>query len=189
MFRQKRLITVGKQGANMRPKALRLSMLALLLACFGASGVATAGEGGQDCSLLGAWFGVDPDTHVLTGWMDSVTGRSSNKGTIDLEARTFDPTLGGAFPTAVPGGGDKGVWERTGGKTFKYSFMGIAVDSTNTIVYIGKTSGTITILDDCKTAKITAVMAIYGPTDNPFEGTPLYEFDLGDLYGYRFTLP
>jgi hypothetical protein len=170
-------------------KALRRGFLPILLACFGVSGVATAG-GGKDCSPLGTWFGVDPDTHVLTGWMDSMTGQSGDEGTISFDARTFDPTLFGAFPTAVPGGGDRGVWQRTGGKTFKYSFMGMAVDSSNAIVYIGKTSGTITMLDDCKTARITAVMAIYAPTDNPFEGTPSYGVvDLGEVYGYRFTLP
>ena len=169
-------------------KAIRLYFVALVLACFGASGVATAGGGG-DCSPLGTWFGVDPDTHVLTGWMDSMTGKSSNEGTISFEARTFDPTLNGLFPTAVPGGSDKGVWKRTDGNTFKYSFMGIAVNSNNEIVYIGKTSGTITSLADCKTQKITAVMAVYLPEDNPFEGAPLFEIDLGEVYGYRFTLP
>jgi hypothetical protein len=173
----------------MKLKALRLGFLALLLACFGAPGVVTAGGGSKDCSPLGTWFGVDPDTHVLTGWMSSSTGQSSNKGEISFESRTFDPTLFGVFPTAVPGGGDKGVWERTGGNTFQYSFMGVAVDSSNAIVYIGKTSGTITMLADCKSEKITAVMAVYLPTDNPFEGAPLFEFDLGEFYAYRFTLP
>jgi hypothetical protein len=37
--------------------------------------------------------------------------------------------------------------------------------------------------------KIKAVMAIYLPTDYPFEGMPLYEFDFGDLYAYRVTVP
>jgi hypothetical protein len=170
----------------MTAKASRLGILTLFLACFGASGVANAGG---PCSPLGTWFGVDPDTHALTGWMDSATGQSSDEGTISFDARTFDPTLFGYFPRAVPGGGDRGVWKRTGGKTFEYSFMGIAVDSSNAIVYIGKTYGTITMLDDCKTEKITAVMAVYLPTDNPFEGEPLFEVDLGEVYGYRYTLP
>ena len=163
----------------------RTAAISILIACFGLCGLASA----KDCSPLGTWFGVDPDTHVLTGWMDSMTGQSSNEGTISFDARTFDPTLFGYFPTAVPGGGDKGVWKRTGGNTFEYSFMGIAVDSSNAIVYIGKTYGTITMLADCKTAHITAVMAVYLPTDNPFEGAPYFEVDLGEVYGYRFTLP
>jgi hypothetical protein len=32
-------------------------------------------------------------------------------------------------------------------------------------------------------------MVVYLPTDNPFEGTPYFEIDLGDLYAYRLTLP
>ena len=98
-------------------------------------------------------------------------------------------TLYGLFPDAVAGSGDRGVWKRTGGKTFKYSLMGTAVDSSGAIVWIRRISGAITLFEDCKMEKITAVMAVYLPTDNPFEGTPLYEFDLGDLYAYRFTLP
>jgi hypothetical protein len=173
----------------MTPKALRLEFLALLLACLGASGVAIAdGVTTNYCSPLGAWFGVDRDTHALTGWMASFTGRSNDEGTISFAARTFDPTLFGYFPTAVPGGSDEGVWKRTGSNTFKYSFMGIAVDSSNAIVYIGKTSGTITILDGCKTERITAKMAVYLPTDNPFQGEPYFEVDLGKVYGYRLSL-
>jgi len=163
--------------------------LTILLASFGAAGVATAGEGGKDCSPLGTWLQVNPDTHVLAGFLSTSDGLSRNEGTITLENPGFGLTLFGLFPDAVAGSGDRGVWKRTGGKTFKYSLMGTAVDSSSAIVWIRKISGTITMFDDCKMEKITAVMAVYLPTDNPFEGTPLYEFDLGDLYAYRFTLP
>jgi len=163
--------------------------LTILLASFGAAGVATAGEGGKDCSPLGTWLQVNPDTHVLAGFLSTSDGQSRNEGTITLENPGFGLTLFGLFPDAVAGSGDRGVWKRTGGKTFKYSLMGTAVDSSSAIVWIRKISGTITMFDDCKMEKITAVMAVYLPTDNPFEGTPLYEFDLGDLYAYRFTLP
>jgi hypothetical protein len=49
--------------------------------------------------------------------------------------------------------------------------------------------GYTAMLDDCKTARITAAMAVYLPRDNPFEGSPLFVVDLGEVYGYRFTLP
>jgi len=173
----------------MTRRALRLGLLTILLASFGAAGVATAGEGGKDCSPLGTWLQVNPDTHVLAGFLSTSDGQSRNEGTITLENPGFGLTLFGLFPDAVAGSGDRGVWKRTGGKTFKYSLMGTAVDSSSAIVWIRKISGTITMFDDCKMEKITAVMAVYLPTDNPFEGTPLYEFDLGDLYAYRFTLP
>lgn len=169
-------------------KSSKLRLLAAFVACVGASGVAAAASG-RDCSPLGTWFGVvGPESHVLTGWMSSNAGQSSNEGTISFESRTFDPTLGGNFPDAVPGGGDKGVWKRTSGNTFDYSFMGIAVDSSNAIVYIGKTSGTITMLADCRTQEITATMAIYLPGDDPFDGDPLLEIPLGAVYAYRYSL-
>lgn len=90
---------------------------------------------------------------------------------------------------AVKGSHDRGVWKRTGGRTFEYSFVGTAVNSSGAIVWIRKISGTITMIDDCKTEKITAVMGIYLPGDDPFDGPPLYEFDFGDLYARRLTLP
>lgn len=165
---------------NIRPTAV-----SILIACFGLCGVAAA----RDCSPLGTWLQVNPDTHVLAGFLSTSDGQSSNEGTITLENPGFGMTLYGLFPDAVAGSGDRGVWKRTGGKTFKYSLMGTAVDSSGAIVWIRRISGAITLFEDCKMEKITAVMAVYLPTDNPFEGTPLYEFDLGDLYAYRFTLP
>jgi hypothetical protein len=166
-----------------------LGCLALALACFATSGVASAGAPGNDCSPIGAWIDADPDTHVLRGWLSTFTGQSSDGGTINLENPGFDLGLSDIFPTAVNGSGDWGVWKRTGGNTFKYRLMGTAVDSSGAIVWVRKISGMITILDDCKTLKITAVMAVYLGTDNPFEGTPLFEIDLGDLSGYRLTVP
>jgi len=173
----------------MSRKALIRGLLVVLLACLGASGVANAGEGGKDCSTVGTWLQVDPDTHVLAGFLSTSEGKSSNEGTISLENPGFGLTLFDLFPDAVAGSGDRGVWKRTGGRTFKYLLMGTAVDSSGAIVWIRKISGTIIMSDDCKTEKITAVMAVYLPTDNPFEGTPYFEIDLGDLYAYRLTLP
>ena len=169
--------------------ALKLGFLTILLAFFGAVGVATAGVGGKDCSPIGTWLQVNPDTHVLGGFLSTFEGQSSDGGTLTIENPGFGITWFGMFPDAVKGSTDRGAWKRTGGKTLKYSVIGTAVDSNSAIVWIRKISGTATILDDCKTMKIKAVMAIYLPTDNPFEGMPLYEFDFGDLYAYRVTVP
>lgn len=169
--------------------ALRLGFLTILLASFGAAGVATAGEGGKDCSPIGTWLQVNPDTHVLAGFLSTTNGQSSEGGTLNIENPGFGLTLYGLFPNAVKGSSDRGVWQRTGGMTLKYSVMGTAIDSSGAIVWIRRISGTATILDDCMTEKITAVMAVYLPTDNAFEGAPLFEVDLGDLYAYRVTVP
>lgn len=170
-------------------RALRLGFLGLLLACFGAPGVATAGEGGKDCSPIGTWLGVYPDTHMLAGFLQTSNGQSSNEGTITVENPGFSLTWFGQFPDAVAGSFDRGVWKRTGGRTFEYSLVGTAVDSSGAMVWIRKITGTITMIDDCKTEKITAVMGVYLPGDDPFDGPPLFEFDFGDLYGHRLTLP
>jgi hypothetical protein len=173
----------------MTQTALRLAFLGVVLAFFGATGVATAEEGRKDCSPIGTWLQVNPDTHVLAGFLSTTEGKSSDGGTLTIENPGFGITLGGLFPTAVKGSTDRGAWKRTGGKTMEFSVIGTAVDSDSAIVWIRKISGTATILDDCKTERITAVMEVYLPTDNPFEGTPLFVVDFGELYAYRVTVP
>lgn len=169
--------------------ALIRSLLVVLLASFGAAGVATAEGHGRDCSPIGTWLQVNPGTHVLAGFLSTIEGASNDGGTLTIENPGFSLTFYGLFPDAVKGSTDRGVWKRTGGKTVRYSVIGTAVDSSAAIVWTRKFSGIFTVLDDCKTAKISAVMAVYLATDNPFEGTPLFEFDFGDLYARRLTLP
>jgi hypothetical protein len=169
---------------------VRQGLLTILAACFfGASGMATAAGAGKDCSPIGTWFGVDPETHVVTGWVATVTGQSSSGGPMWLEAVNPGLGLDALFPTVTGATHDHGAWERTGGNTFKYSFMAMATDSDKAIVFIGKSHGTITMLDDCNTERVTLLYSVYLPTDNPFEGQPLFEIDLGVLYGYRFMVP
>jgi hypothetical protein len=164
-------------------------LLTFLMMCMAAPGLAAAGDARKDCSLLGTWFGTDPTTHVLTGWMVSVTGQSNNEGTNNLEYPVFDPTLGGGFSNAVRLSTLRGVWERTGGRTFAYSFMGMAVDTTNMPVWIGKVTGTIGLSEDCRTEAITASLAVYLPNVSPFDGAPYFTMPLPDHYGYRYELP
>jgi hypothetical protein len=164
---------------------IRLHFLSILIACLGIGNIAAA----EDCSPLGTWLQVNPDTHELAGFLSTSTGQSNSAGTLVVENPGFGVTLDGLFPDAVAGSVDRGVWKRTGGKTFSYALMGTAVDSGGVIVWSRKIKGTITMLDNCEIEKITAIMAVYLGTDNPFEGTPLFEVDLGDLYAYRLTLP
>ena len=169
---------------------VRQGLLTILAAClFGASGMATAAGAGKDCSPLGTWFGVDPETHVVTGWVATVTGQSSNGGPMWLEAVNPSFGLGALFPTVTDHTNDHGAWKRTGGNTFKYSMLAMATDSDKAIVFVGNIHGTITMLDDCNTEQITLRYSVYLPTDNPFEGQPLFEFDVGVFYGYRFMVP
>jgi len=121
---------------------------------------------------------------VLTGWMVTVTGKSSDHGTNNLEYPTFDLTLG-IFPAAVRLSTLRGAWERTGGNTFAYTFMGFAVDEFNLPVWIGKVSGTVTLSADCNFETITATMEVFGPDMDPFEDVPWFTEILDEHYGYR----
>jgi hypothetical protein len=146
------------------------------------------------CQLPGTWFGIaDPAAPLLTGWVVSVTGQSSSHGTNNLEYPTFDPTLAflgtGEFDAAKRVSTLRGVWDRTGGKTFTYSFMGMAVDEHNQPVWIGRVSGDIELSADCKTEHITAWMDVYLPNVSPFTGAAKYSFPLPSHYGQRYELP
>jgi hypothetical protein len=162
-------------------------LLGLVAVCLSVPAVAVAAEGGKGCSLIGTWFGFDPATQVLTGWMINVHGKSNNQGTNDLEYPTFDPTLNGAFP-AVRLSSLRGVWKRTGGNTFDYSFMGIAVDGADLPVWIGRVSGSIELSSDCNSEKITAGLDIYLPDASPFDDEPYLTLPLPTHYGHRFEL-
>jgi len=148
----------------------------------------------KSCQFLGTWFGIDsPVNPVLAGWIVSVTGQSSSHGTNNLEYPTFDPTLSflgtPEFNTAKRVSTLRGVWERTGGRTFTYSFMGMAVDEINQKVWIGRVSGDIELSSDCKTEYITAWMDVYLPGVSPFTGAAKYSFPLPPHYGQRYELP
>lgn len=169
----------------MKTRTIRHVVLGIVTALLMMPSVSMAG-GGKGCSMLGTWFGVtSPEDTTLTGWMVTVTGKSNNRGTNDLEYPTFDFTLGNNFPTAVRGSSMRGNWVRTGGRTFDYTFMGMAVDADGVPVWIGKVVGTATISRDCMSERITALMKVYLPTDSPFEDEPLFVMPLPDHYGYR----
>jgi hypothetical protein len=165
--------------------SLHAVAISILIAWLGSSGVAAA----AGCSPHGTWLNVNPGTHELAGFLSTISGQSNNEGTLVVENPGFGLTWFDSFPDAVAGSVDRGVWKRTGGRTFKYSLMGTAVDSNGVIVWIRRIDGTITMTDDCKTQKITAVMAAFLGTDDPFEGKPLFEVDFGDLYTHRLDLP
>jgi hypothetical protein len=173
----------------------------IVLACVGL-GLATTAFAGKppkpvptpapvadtSCQFLGTWFGIEsPENPVLTGWMVSVTGQNSSHGTNNLEYPTFDPTLGVGLP-AVRISTLRGLWQRTGGKTFTYSFMGMGVAADNSPVWIGRVSGNITLSDDCKTEYITAKFEVFPAGVSPFTGTPIMVKDLDPHYGKRYEL-
>ena len=183
----------------------------IVLACIalGMSSVAFAGKqkapappppppAEKTCQFLGTWFGIaSPENPMLAGWVVSVTGQNSSHGTNNLEYPTFDPKLGFLDPAIVEFYGFdeavrvstlRGVWQRTGGRTFTYSFMGMAVNENNVPVWIGRVSGDIELSEDCTTEHITAWMDVYLPSVSPFTGAAALSFPLPPHYGMRYAL-
>jgi hypothetical protein len=114
---------------------------------------------------------------------------SNSSGTITIAYPALDPTLFGAFPTAVRVSTLQGVWQRTGGKTFAYTTVGIAVDALGNTLWIGKLAGTETMQPGCGVELVTATFSVYAPNANPFEDPALMVLPQADHYGYRMPPP
>ena len=152
-------------------------------------GAAIAGDARGGCSILGSWFGVETlESKILTGWMVTVTGKSENRGVNDFEFPNFDPTFFGYCPTAVRLGTSKGTWERTGGNTFRYSFIGVALDATNQLACISKAVGEISLSDDCNSETLTATVFLYDPAVSPFTDDWYQVVPFPELYGRKAQL-
>jgi hypothetical protein len=174
--------------ALMKTNIFRYTLAGILMLGLAIPSAVLAGNADKGCSLQGSWFGVtSPEDTTLSGWMVTVTGKSENRGTNNLEYPTFDPTLG-IFPQAVRISSMRGAWERTGGNTFDYTFMGMAVDEFSVPVWIGKVSGHVTLSADCSTETITATMEVFLPTMSPFDDDPLFPILLPTHYGRRLEV-
>lgn len=174
----------------MKGKAIRLVVAGIVMLGLAIPGAAFAAGDGKDCKNTGTWFGVNnPVDKVPTGWVVTSTGQSANHGTAVLEYKTFKSTMFG-LPQPHDMSADRGVWTRLGGNRFAYSFMAIAVNEANDILYLARVSGEITISDDCMSEEISALLEIFYPgSSNPFAGDEAdWQMDLPTHWGYRYTL-
>ncbi len=159
-----------------------------------ASVVAARAENGV-CTIQGSFISYD-DNGVPT-WMSSAYGQSTSSGANELEYPAEFPTLqtpeGPIFPNAVGMTLFRGAWERTGGHTFKYTFIGYAYDANRVPVWIGRMSGPLTLSKDCNTMEVGATLYVFecdsnGKCPNPYGETTKYQFDIPTSYGYRVTV-
>lgn len=139
------------------------------------------------CSYIGSWYGYTQDGSTIE-WTINVNGQSQASGTNNLDDLVFDPKLGGAFPNAVKMTPLKGVWNKTGDKTFAITMLGYAVDGNGGVQYYSKMSGTVTILDDCNKDYLELTMEFFLPNQNPFGDTAYYAVNLPNHYGYRMRV-
>lgn len=167
--------------------ALRHVFVAGLMAVsLALTGTALAADG-KGCSLQGTWYGVNNLDELLpSGWVVTATGQSASEGINVLEFPTFDITFNGAFE-AVDASVDRGVWKRTGGNTFQYSFSSIAVDADRNIVYSARVSGDILVSDDCMSEEITTWVEVFLAGQSMFKDEPYMAFPFPRHYGYRYT--
>ncbi len=175
----------------MRMTIIRLVVSAIFALGLAIPGAAIAGGGGKNCSIQGTWFGVNNfDDLMPSGWVVTATGRSNDHGVNVLEFPTYDLTFGGLFSQAVEGSANRGVWRRTGGRTFDYSFTTMVVDANRDIVYMTRVKGTSTLGADCMSETITAYMEVFLAGDSIFDenAIPILAFPLPTHYGYRYTL-
>lgn len=172
----------------MRISIIRYMLIGVLLLGFAIPGAALAGDKGNGCSNFGTWFGVtDVGDTTLTGWMANIMGKSADEGTNDLEYPIFDVTLDNNFENAVTLSSMRGIWRRTGGKTFDYKFTGYAVDEFGAPVYIATVRGEVTLLEGCRYEYITATMDVFLPFMSPFHDDPFMSFPLDPLIAYKMA--
>ena len=172
----------------MTTRVFRLIVTGILMLGLAIPGAVSAGGGNKQCSIHGTWFGVDSLANKMpTGWVVTATGQSAHRGVNVFEFKTFDSSLFG-LPEADDMSADRGVWKRLNGNTFAYSFMAVAVDETNAILYTARVSGEATLSSDCMSEEITALLEVFWPGNSPFVGDPDHSWQLPVHYGYRFTL-
>jgi hypothetical protein len=67
--------------------------------------------------------------------------------------------------------------------------IGQAVDDDGNNVWIGKLSGTSTLMDNCNTEFIEGTLEVFGPDQDPFMDFPQYGgFPVPNHYGYRMRV-
>jgi hypothetical protein len=149
----------------------------LVVFVFWAASVVTAAAQ-NGCTLQGDW--ISYDANGVPQWMASVAGQSNSSGTTELEAPAVFPTLptpdGPLFPDAVGMTQLRGAWERTGGDTFDYTYIGYAYDENGIPIYICRLTGAITGSGDCNSGEVTATLYVYqcdssGVCPNPYGET------------------
>jgi len=137
------------------------------------------------CKLTGGWLGY---LGGYASWVAVADGVSNTSGTITIDFPALDPALFGLRPAGVKVGIPRGVWERTGGRSFAYSTLVVAVDAAGIPVWLGKLSGTETLGPDCGVEKITATFYAYEPWQDPYKDEPFAVLPQPDHFGYRMKV-
>jgi hypothetical protein len=171
-------------GEEVKMKRCLLFYILAAIFFWGITTVAIAGQG-KGCSLQGAWAAISDGSVVIATY----TGQSNNYGTINEEIPATDPTFGGIFPYVTKSSNLKGMWERTGGNTFVYTQIAVAVDAVGNVQYVAKNSGKKTLSDGCNMQTVESSIEFFVPPNiNPFEDEAWLTLPLDPIYAYRMRI-
>lgn len=126
------------------------------------------------CSLQGTWIGELEVLAPGARFLSSYHGQTPLSGTLDLQFFGVDAAIPGFFEDATDVGHAKGVWQRTGRRTYAYTMFNYGVDDEGTIVYAVKTYGTKELTEDCNSAAVDSCADYFFPDGTfafPFCGT------------------
>ena len=141
----------------------------------------TAGSKGLkygDWTLAGSWIEMSED--AVTG--DPVPSSLVTVSLLDPTQKRFTittqsiggegPTFYGMFPTAVARTMFKGVEVKTGRRTAQWTVVAYGTNAEGKVVYIMVASGGALLTGPDRAETVGAVLAIYGPEQDPFGEEP-----------------
>jgi hypothetical protein len=150
----------------MRSISLRNGIVAAVLGGLLSPAPVWAGQGqARACDPAGTWYGrnsLGVRFMMTTTPLDSDQQRFGVTLSVTEEA---DPTLGGAFPTAVSISGGHGTLLRTNAGTFQFSVIGAGLDADHRIVYFVESSGR-QVSRDCGNYDISGTFAVFLPAQD-----------------------
>jgi len=141
-------------------------------------------ESGADCKLLGSWIGYDVGGSAW--WMSTADGQNASRGTLNLEV---PGSVLFFSPPATSVTELRGVWEKTGNKTYDWTVVGFPYDEVAATVVLAKLSGKDTVSEDCNTLYVTdVVMEVFEADADLNSDTPFLTLPFPDHAGYRIML-
>ena len=121
----------------------------------------------NSCDLHGTWVGEVDESAGGGKWLATYHGRTRTKGTLELQFLDVSANLGPPFD-AERFSPTKGVWERTGRRSYVYTMVTYGVDSLGYTYYSAENTGTIVLSEDCNSMTVDACLEYIAPNGTPF---------------------
>ena len=139
----------------------------LLIAVMVFVGVVAYAAPPNSCDLQGTWIGEVDESAGGGNWLATYQGRTRTKGTLELQFLDISANLGPPFD-AERFSPTKGVWERTGRRSFVYTMVTYGVDSLGNTYYSAENTGTVELSEDCNSLTVEACIEYIAPDGTPF---------------------